>query len=134
MQNIVLPIHRLNIFTLDMVSMLGTFPPPFYVVFQLWDVKAYALDRVLIVSPGRFFAVNELKWMFAYTLLNFDVKTKDGKRPPNFELSAAILPNMKAEILYRRRTPPPEVEEYIRAKSFQAEECQGYRVMDSVKL
>jgi hypothetical protein len=45
--------------------------------------------------------------MFAYTLLNFDVKTKDGKRPPNVEFHNLLLPNMKAEILYRRRTPPP---------------------------
>jgi cytochrome P450 len=57
-------------------------------------------------SPGRFFAVNEIKLMLAYTLLNFDVKTKDGKRPPNVEFENLLLPNMKAELLYRRRTPP----------------------------
>ena len=60
------------------------------------------------ISPGRFFAVNELKLMFAYTLMNFDVKTKDGKRPPNTEFHAIIIPDMKAEVLYRRRTTPPQ--------------------------
>jgi hypothetical protein len=60
---------------------------------------------MLTVSPGRFFAVNEIKLMLAYTLMNFDVKSKDGKRPPNIELGTAILPDVKAQILYRRRTP-----------------------------
>jgi hypothetical protein len=67
------------------------------------EFPPFGFAETLIVSPGRFFAVNEIKLMFAYTLMNFDVKTKDGKRPPNFEFHSLILPNTKAEILYRRR-------------------------------
>jgi len=55
-------------------------------------------------SPGRFFAINEIKLMLAYQLLHFDIKTKDGRRPPNPELHNLIVPNPMAEILYRRRT------------------------------
>lgn len=55
------------------------------------------------VSPGRFFAVNEIKLILAFTLLRFDIKTKDGMRPPDWRLKWYILPNRTAEILFRRR-------------------------------
>jgi hypothetical protein len=42
--------------------------------------------------------------MLAYTLIHFDIKTTDGKRPPNPEKGNGIVPNMAAEILYRRRS------------------------------
>jgi hypothetical protein len=42
--------------------------------------------------------------MLAYTVIHFDVKTKDGKRPLNPELHNVIMPNPIAEILYRRRS------------------------------
>lgn len=54
-------------------------------------------------SPGRFFAVNEIKLMLAFTLLRFDIKTKDGIRPPDWRLKWYILPNRTAEIFFRRR-------------------------------
>ena len=56
------------------------------------------------ISPGRFFAINEIKLLLAFTLLRFDVKTKDGKRPPDAEFNRAAFPDMKAELLYRKRT------------------------------
>jgi len=55
-------------------------------------------------SPGRFFAVNEMKLMLAFTLLKFDVKTENGIRPADLKFQTFVAPNMTAKILYRRRT------------------------------
>ena len=54
--------------------------------------------------------MNELKLMLAYTVLHFDVKTLDGKRPRTFDIHAFIVPDMKAEILYRRRSQNEHME------------------------
>jgi ent-kaurene oxidase len=54
-------------------------------------------------SPGRFFAVNEMKLMLAFTLLRYDVKTKDAQRPKDMKFHAFFIPDMKAEILFKRR-------------------------------
>lgn len=57
-----------------------------------------------IRSPGRFFAVNELKAMLAHILLNYDVKmADDGGRPANVWIGLSSLPNTKAEVLFRKR-------------------------------
>ncbi|KAH9482481.1 Cytochrome P450 monooxygenase 151 [Psilocybe cubensis] len=54
--------------------------------------------------PGRFFAVNELKTMLAHVLLNYDVKlVKEKQRPENWWMSAGCIPNMTAELMFRRR-------------------------------
>ncbi|PPQ65601.1 hypothetical protein CVT26_000550 [Gymnopilus dilepis] len=54
--------------------------------------------------PGRFFAVNELKTMLAYVLLNYDVKLpNDGPRPENFWFSANCIPSRTAEVMFRKR-------------------------------
>ncbi|KAH7048220.1 cytochrome P450 monooxygenase [Macrophomina phaseolina] len=55
--------------------------------------------------PGRFFAINEMKIIFAYLLLNYDIKTRDG-RPKNLQKpTGTIYPDPKAEILFKSRTP-----------------------------
>jgi hypothetical protein len=54
-------------------------------------------------SPGRFFAVNEMKLMLAFTLLRYDVRTKDGKRPEDMKFVSILIPDMKAEILFKKR-------------------------------
>lgn len=56
-----------------------------------------------ISSPGRFFAVNEIKLMLAFTILRYDIKTADGKPVAPIPLGGMILPNMKASILHRKR-------------------------------
>ncbi|KAF5315411.1 hypothetical protein D9619_007341 [Psilocybe cf. subviscida] len=54
--------------------------------------------------PGRFFAVNELKAMLAYILLNYDIKLVDGNhRPDNVWVGASCSPNPTAEVLLRKR-------------------------------
>jgi cytochrome P450 len=56
--------------------------------------------------PGRFFAVNELKAMMCYLVLNYDVRLEDGqegKRPANIDHRTTVMPNPFAKVLLRRR-------------------------------
>jgi cytochrome P450 len=55
------------------------------------------------ISPGRFFAVNEIKLMLAFILLRFDITTKNGVPPRMMKFMAFLLPDMKGEILFRKR-------------------------------
>jgi cytochrome P450 len=61
-------------------------------------------ETQLMVSPGRFFVINELKLMLAFILLRFDVKTKNGVRPKDWEFQGTILPDVNAEILFKHRS------------------------------
>ena len=54
-------------------------------------------------SPGRFFAVTEIKLMLAFTLLRYDVKTESGERPLQQKFGKLLFPDIKAKILYRKR-------------------------------
>jgi hypothetical protein len=51
-------------------------------------------------------AVNQMKMMLAYILLTYDVKTKDGKRPPDLKFQTLTAPSMVAEILFKKRDKP----------------------------
>ena len=42
--------------------------------------------------------------MLAFTLLRYDVMTKDGKRPDPTKFMTLLLPDMKAEILFKKRS------------------------------
>ncbi|KAK0434275.1 cytochrome P450 [Desarmillaria tabescens] len=51
--------------------------------------------------PGRFFAVNELKALMSYVLLNFDVKMD---RPPSsMWLAGDQIPDQRSKVLFRKR-------------------------------
>ena len=55
-------------------------------------------------SPGRFFVANELKAMLAYIVLNYDIKLPgDGSRPENVCFGLNIIPDPRAQILFRKR-------------------------------
>ncbi|KAK1228837.1 hypothetical protein PQX77_008104 [Marasmius sp. AFHP31] len=54
--------------------------------------------------PGRFFAVAELKAMFAYLLMNYDVKFKEDEGyPPPLIFAGVISPNPRAKVMFRKR-------------------------------
>ena len=54
--------------------------------------------------PGRFFAVNELKVMMAYLILNYDMKMEvDGVHPESFYWATTIIPNPTAKIMFKKR-------------------------------
>ena len=56
--------------------------------------------------PGRFFAVNELKAMMCWLLMNYDVKTEvEGVRPENVYKGTRLIPNPFAKVLFRKRVP-----------------------------
>ena len=54
-------------------------------------------------SPGRFFAINEVKLMLASVILKYDFTTKDGVRPANELFRGSTMPDMSAKILFRKR-------------------------------
>lgn len=53
-------------------------------------------------SPGRWFAVQNMKLMIAYITLNYDIQAID-KRPPSTVFGDANIPSMSACITVRRR-------------------------------
>ncbi|KAK0222715.1 cytochrome P450 [Armillaria nabsnona] len=55
--------------------------------------------------PGRFFAVNELKALMSYVLMNFDVKMD--RVPSSMWFSANQFPNQSSKVLFRRRACIP---------------------------
>ena len=60
--------------------------------------------RFIRVCPGRFFAVNELKAMMCWLVLNYDVKAeKEGVRPENMYQRTTVAPNPFAKVQLRRR-------------------------------
>ena len=63
----------------------------------------------LFNSPGRFFAVNEIKCMMGHILLNYDIKWSNrdflegGYAPPINTFRFSTLPDENATIMVRRR-------------------------------
>ncbi|KAG6833858.1 hypothetical protein H0H87_011792 [Tephrocybe sp. NHM501043] len=54
--------------------------------------------------PGRFFAVNELKGLLAYVLLNYDVSFENyGPRPVDPWFGLAVAPDPSVPVLFRKR-------------------------------
>ncbi|KZT24794.1 cytochrome P450 [Neolentinus lepideus HHB14362 ss-1] len=54
--------------------------------------------------PGRFFAANQLKLMLSYLLLNYDIELETpGVMPERVWFEESVLPNPRANILYRKR-------------------------------
>jgi hypothetical protein len=63
-----------------------------------------SLIMLLLSSPGRFFAANELKAMLAHIVLNYDLRTVEpGVRPPDMYFGNSIIPNTKASVMFRKR-------------------------------
>ncbi|KAF9533018.1 cytochrome P450 [Crepidotus variabilis] len=67
-------------------------------------IESLAFGHGRHACPGRFFATAELKLMFAYMVMNYDLRTvEEGVRPKDFYFMQTCIPNMKAEILFKRR-------------------------------
>lgn len=56
-------------------------------------------------SPGRFFAVNEVKAMMAHIILNYDIKLPGDSReaPKGVWFAGSRSPHTSAEILFKKR-------------------------------
>ena len=55
------------------------------------------------ISPGRFFAANEVKALFAHILVTYDFKVEEGKRAPRIRTIGSIRVPEKANIMFRKR-------------------------------
>lgn len=56
-------------------------------------------------SPGRFLATAEIKAVMAYIVMNYDFKIDGDEKqlPKSTPLWAAIVPNAKAKLAFRKR-------------------------------
>lgn len=78
-----------------------------------WYVLSSQLSRIRWVvltlpaflqsSPGRFFAVVEIKALLAHAILNYDIKLEGATRPKNMYIGIGILPSRKGRLLFRKR-------------------------------
>lgn len=57
---------------------------------------------LMACSPGRWFAVQNMKIMIAYITLNYDMQSI-GKRPPSTVFGDANIPSLSACMKVRRR-------------------------------
>ncbi len=56
-----------------------------------------------MISPGRFFAVNEIKAILAHILVTYDIKLEEGKQAPrSSQINGARIPG-KANVMFRKR-------------------------------
>ncbi|EJD50779.1 cytochrome P450 [Auricularia subglabra TFB-10046 SS5] len=66
------------------------------------DYLPFGLGRT--ACPGRFWAANEMKIMFAYLIYNYDVKMEhEGELPESMWFGTSEIPNGKANIMLRKR-------------------------------
>jgi hypothetical protein len=56
-----------------------------------------------VISPGRFFVVNEMKALLAYIVVTYDIKLEEGKEiPRGFWIAAMKFPG-NANVMFRSR-------------------------------
>jgi hypothetical protein len=66
----------------------------------IWSLT---LPVTITISPGRFFAVNEVKGLFAHILATYDIKFEEGKGVPSeIFIAGERLPG-KANVMFRKR-------------------------------
>jgi hypothetical protein len=58
------------------------------------------------ISPGRFFAVNEVKAFLAHIVVTYDIKFEEGKQAPDGLYIGAIRIPRKANAMFRKRPKP----------------------------
>ena len=88
--------RRLNIWPLDWGDTHGKYS---CLCFMILDV----ITLLFGISPGRFFAVNEVKALFAHIVATYDVKFEDGKEAPQDVCIAALRFPGKANVMFRAR-------------------------------
>ena len=80
-----------------MGDMLGKF-----LVILFWLDPSQSLIYSSI-SPGRFFAANEVKALLAHILVTYDFKLEEGKRAPRIRTLGVMRVPEKANVLFRKR-------------------------------
>ena len=65
--------------------------------------QPFAVTHTLSISPGRFFAVNEVKALLAHVVVTYDIKFEEGKQaPPCFYIGSIRIAG-KANAMFRKR-------------------------------
>jgi hypothetical protein len=67
---------------------------------RIYEFMIFDLTRN---SPGRFFAVNEIKALFAYILTTYDIKFEEGKGFPSGHYIAGIRIPREVNVMFRTR-------------------------------
>ena len=67
------------------------------------DVFAALGHSYASVSPGRFFAANEVKALLAHILVTYDIKPEEGKRAPRTVVLGSVRMPEKANVMFRKR-------------------------------
>jgi hypothetical protein len=60
-------------------------------------------SSLIAISPGRFFAANEVKALLAYILTTYDVKIEEGKEIPSDVCIAGMRFPRNANLMFRAR-------------------------------
>ena len=72
--------------------------------FVSTSVESINFGHGVNACPGRFFASTEIKVMMAYLIQRYDIMLVKGtERPRNVYTGTVCLPDMKAEILFKKR-------------------------------
>ena len=77
--------------------------PAWYVTPDLVVLRHKTEVEVLIASPGRFFAVAELKMILAHILLTYDFKLETSGIPQVKWLESKVIPDTSVKILFKKR-------------------------------
>ena len=86
-------LRRRNISLSDMGDMLGVF------IFLPWP-GSYSYSSI---SPGRFFAANEVKTLLAHVLVTYDMKFEEGQQAPRTLVINGMRIPGKTNVMFRRR-------------------------------
>ncbi len=68
-----------------------------------WSWAVHRSHSYSSISPGRFFAVNEVKALLAHILVTYDIKLEDGKQVPSFLRIGTMRIPGKADVMFRKR-------------------------------
>jgi hypothetical protein len=55
------------------------------------------------ISPGRFFAANEVKALLAHIIVTYDIKLEEGRRAPRTIIIGSVRMPEKANVMFRKR-------------------------------
>jgi hypothetical protein len=85
-----------SFWVLDWADTRGRYIPSCFVGHDL-------THRHFAVSPGRFFAVNEVKALFAHIVSTYDIEIEGGKGVPNDVCIAGLRFPKEANVMFRTR-------------------------------
>jgi hypothetical protein len=72
-------------------------------VFGSFLPQPFAVTHTFSISPGRFFAANEVKAFLAHIVVTYDIKFEEGEQaPPPLYIGSMRVPR-EANVMFRKR-------------------------------